>query len=309
MKYETAGDPMTGLRWTRKTPGKIAVELNSIGILVSEKTVAMLLKQMNYSLRVNHKKVALGGKPYDVEKRDGQFAYIKRLREKNMKTRLPIISVDAKKRELIGNFKNAGATWTRNPIPVNDHDFRSDATGIGISYGIYNTELNKGAIFVGTYHDTPLFAAESIERWWRREGVKDYPKEYSLHILADSGGSNSYRSRLWKFALQEKLADQHNLSVTVSHYPPGASKWNPIDHRLFSEISKNWAGRPLDSYETMLKYIRTTKTKTGLTVKAYLIRKKYETGIKVSDEEMESLFIERHKTCPEWNYTLHPRKM
>ena len=265
---------------------------------------------MGFSLKVNCKKAESGIRnPPEPQKRDKQFGYIAALRENFAKLQKPIISVDAKKKELIGNFKNNGASWQQLPIEVNDHDFPADAVGKAIPYGIYDTQKNTGAVFVGTTRDTPSFAVDSIETWWKTEGQTSYPDAKELLILADSGGSNSYRSRVWKYKIQSKLCDQFGLSVMVSHYPPGSSKWNPIEHRLFSEISKNWAGHPLDSYETALKYIRTTRTVTGLKVKAHFVRKKYEIGKKVSNKQMGQLSIEKHKSLPDWNYTLHPSKM
>ena len=303
MKHETAGDPMTGLKWTRRTTKKIADELRSVGIVVSPRTIAKLLEQMGFSLRVNHKKLSAGS-PKD---RDAQFCYIAELRERLVSKDGPIISVDTKKKELVGCFKNPGATWQREAIAVNDHDFRSMADGIAIPYGIYDTQANLGSVFVGTTYETPEFGVASIEKWWRYDGQRRYPDAHELLILADNGGCNGSRLRAWKHGLQHRLCERHGLTVTVAHYPTGASKWNPIEHRLFSEISKNWAGRPLDSYDTILKYLRTTKTSKGLAVKAYLDRKAYLKGIKISDEEMRELNISRPDTLPKWNYTLRPK--
>jgi hypothetical protein len=310
MKFETAGDPITGLKWTRRTTEKIANELKSIDIQVCSNTVGRLLKKMGFSLRVNHKKIASGGKKVTAEdqrNRDTQFRYIGDLRESFAKRSLPIISVDSKKKEKIGNFKNQGATYRRKPKMVNDHDFPSSAVGNGLPFGIYDTIGNLGSVYLGTTRDTPEFAVDSIAKWWKEEGTKRYPDAKELYILADSGGSNSARSRVWKYRLQTKMCDQYGLSITVSHYPPGTSKWNPIEHRLFSEISKNWSGEPLETYEKALKLIRTTKTSTGLKVKAHFVRKHYKTGQKVSDSEMNSLSITHHTKFPSWNYTLNPK--
>lgn len=310
MKFETAGDPITGLKWTRRTTEKIANELKSIDIQVCSNTVGRLLKKMGFSLRVNHKKIASGGKKVTAEdqrNRDTQFRYIGDLRESFAKRSLPIISVDSKKKEKIGNFKNQGATYRRKPKMVNDHDFPSSAVGNGLPFGIYDTIGNLGSVYLGTTRDTPEFAVDSIAKWWKEEGTKRYPDAKELYILADSGGSNSARSRVWKYRLQTKMCDQYGLSITVSHYPPGTSKWNPIEHRLFSEISKNWSGEPLETYEKSLKLIRTTKTSTGLKVKAHFVRKHYKTGQKVSDSEMNSLSITHHTKFPSWNYTLNPK--
>ena len=311
MKYETAGDPISGLKWTRKTTEKIADELESIGIKVSPNTAGKLLKKMGFSLRVNQKKIALGSKKksQDQENRNRQFMYISELRESFAQKGYPSISVDTKKKELIGNFKNHGSAYGRESRPVNDHDFASYSEGKGIPYGVYDTQANQGTVFIGITFDTAEFAVESIEKWWRKEGLRRYPQSKSILILADGGGSNGSRSRSWKLGIQEKLSDRHDLKVTVTHYPPGTSKWNPIEHRLFAEISKNWAGISLANYETMLKYIRSTKTKTGLKIKAHLVRKKYKKGKKVSDEQMSQIQIDKHDTLPDWNYTITPRKM
>ena len=304
MKYETAGDPVSGLRWTRKTTEKIADELSSLGIRVSRKTVAKLLKQMNFSLQTNQKKISNGSPP----ERDAQFANIAELRERFGRRGNPILSVDTKKKELVGRFKNPGRAWARQSDAVNDHDFRSMAKGIAIPYGIYDLQGNRGTVYVGTSHDTPQFAVECIEKWWRTEAQRRYPGRRHLLVLADTGGSNGATCRAWKHGIQDKLCNAHGLIVTVAHFPSGASKWNPIEHRLFSEISKNWAGRPLDSYETILNYIRTTKTKTGLEVNARLVKKNYAKGIKITDAAMAELNIKRPTSLPKWNYILRPSK-
>ncbi len=248
LQHDTAGDPMGGLKWTRRTTTKIAAELRSAGIELSDRTVAKLLKQMDFSLRVNHKKLSSSTSPED---RDAQFSHIAALSEHFLEQGLPLISVDTKKKELVGCFKNAGASWQAEPVLVNDHDFRSQAIGIAIPYGLYDLQANRGTIFVGITQDTPGFAVDCVEKWWRTEGRQRYAGAEHLAILADGGGSNSAASRAWKHGLQTRLCNRHSLRVCVAHYPPGTSKWNPIEHRLFSEISKNWAGRPLDSYETI----------------------------------------------------------
>jgi hypothetical protein len=303
MEVDTAGDPMTGIKWTRRTTEKIADELRSAGIEVCPNTVAKLLKGLAFRLRVNHKKLSRGSQA----DRDAQFAYIAGQRDTFARAGRPIVSIDSKKRELVGNFKNNGANWSQRPTLVNDHDFRSDATGIALPYGVYDLAANHGYLFVGTSHDTPAFAADNLARWWVYAGRRRYPDATELLVLADGGGSNGARTRAWKQSLQERLCDRHGLTVTVCHYPSGASKWNPIEHRVFSEISKNWAGRPLDSYETVLNYARTTRTKTGLGVNAYLVKTDYPTGIKVSDKEMDQLQLRPHDTQPTRNYTLIPR--
>lgn len=305
MRPETACDPITGLKWTQRTTAKIAAQLHKLGIEISDRTVAKLLKQMNYSLRVNHKKLSrVCG--VSAEERDAQFARIAEIREQFAAKGLPLISVDTKKKELIGRFKNAGTSWNREPVLVNDHDFRSESEGIVIPYGIYDLLANRGTVFVGTSYDTPEFAVESIEKWWRYEGQKRYGRARCMAILADSGGSNGTSCRAWKYGLHQQLCERHRIAVTVAHFPSGTSKWNPIEHRLFSEISKNWAGRPLDSYKTVLNFIQTTRTTTGLRLRAHLVRKGYKKGIKISDAEMSQLAITKDPTLPRWNYTLRP---
>jgi len=207
---------------------------------------------------------------------------------------------------MIGNFKNSGAKWDRSSILVNDHDFLSDASGVGISYGIYDPPRNRGAVCVGISHDTPAFAAHSIATWWKREGARCYGRTPKLLVLADSGGSNSCTSWAWKIELQTQVCNPFGIAVTIAHYPTGASKWNPIEHRLFSEISKNWAAEPLDSYEKMLKFIRTTGTKTGLTVTAYLDRNEYPTRLKPDPLLISSLRLTYGQMLPRWNYTIRP---
>src|SRR3989454_9577476 len=257
---------------------------------------------MDYSLRVNQKKVATDSSP----DRNLQFDYIADLRERFRRRHLPIISVDTKKRELVGNFKNNGARWDLRAWPVNDHDFRSDAIGVAIPYGIYQPLANRGSVVVGISHDTSAFAAHAIAHWWQREGSLQYPQSRQILILADTGGSNSCRRRCWKTEIQSQIADSFNLNVTIAHYPTGASKWNPIEHRLFSEISKNWAAEPLDSYNKMLKFIRTTSTKTGLVVTAYLDRNEYQTHLKPDPQLISSLRFTPGKVIPRWNYTIRP---
>ncbi|MGK5082960.1 ISAzo13 family transposase [Bdellovibrionota bacterium FG-1] len=308
MDYETAGDPMSGLKWTRKTTEKISAQLLRLGLRVSKNTVGRLLKQMDFSLRVNHKKLSRGSKTTQVI-RNEQFGTIRNFRDKFERNAHPVISVDTKKKELVGQFKNPGKTWRQTPELVNDHDFRSDGKGMAAPYGIYDTTSNRGFVCVGKSADTAEFAVDSIVSWWAHEGCKQYPDSRKLLILADAGGSNGCRTRAWKYQLQHKLCNIHGLTVNVSHYPPGASKWNPIEHRLFSEISKNWAGIPLSSFKTVLNYIRTTKTKTGLSVSARLIRRHYPKGVKITDAEMQKLRMDFHPNLPKWNYTIRPQKM
>ena len=301
LEHDTAGDPMTGLRWTRKTTAKVASQLGRLGIAVSARTVSRLLRKLKFSPRVNQKK--LGAKHPD---RDRQFGYISRLRQRFCRQGNPIISVDAKKRELVGHFKNAGAKWDREPTPVNDHDFRSLATGVAVLYGVYDPPANRGAMFVGVSHETSAFAAASIRRWWEQEGRRRYPQRKHLLILADTGGSNAASRGAWKDQLQQQLCQHCGLTVTVAHYPTGASKYNPIERRLFSQISGNWSGEPLESYEKILKFIRTTKTSTGLRVTARLDRRHYPLGVKPSAERLQELHVIRAKFAPRWNYTIKP---
>ena len=302
MKHEVAGDPCTGLKWTRRTTHKIARELRAVGIEVSARTVARLLKKLRFSLRINRKMIGRGSSP----DRDEQFTYIARLRTRFAKRHRPIVSIDSKKKEMVGNFKNGGTAWNRTAVLVNDHDFRSDATGMALPHGIYDVQGNRGTIFVGISHDTPDFAVDNLVRWWATEGRRRYPDTQKLLVLADGGGSNGPRNRAFKYGLQTRLCNVHHVAVTVCHYPAGASKWNPIEHRLFSEISKNWKGRPLDSYETILNYLRTTRTATGLRVKARLVMKRYTTGVKISLAQMKTIDLRPHKVQPQRNYTLHP---
>jgi hypothetical protein len=304
LQENTAGDP-SGKRglWTGKRLRQLARELGQLGIRVSPQTVRRLLAQLGYALHANAKSVSVS-----CAQRDEQFRYINRQRRRFLARCSPIISVDTKKKELVGQFKNAGRVWSRQPVAVHDHDFRSQAEGLATPYGIYDVLGNQGWVFVGRSHDTPDFAADNVAGWWRCSGRRHYPQAQELLILADSGGSNGARVRAWKCALQQQLADRFGLPVTVCHYPTGASKWNPIEHRLFSEISKNWAGQPLDSFQTILRLIAETTTQTGLRVNSRMVTKHYETGRKVSDQEMRELRLKKHQLLPEWNYTLYPRE-
>lgn len=300
---------MTGLKWTAKAVRKIAKELATTGIQANKDTVGNLMRDMGYSLRVNYKKLSKDTNitPQDRKIRNEQFRYIKMMRRRFAQAGDPTISVDTKKKEQIGQFKNPGTSWEKERRLVYDHDFASYAIGIGIPFGIYEPEANRGMVFVGTTHDTSEFAVECIQKWWCLTGRKRYSLSHQLLILADSGGSNGYRRYLWKYYLFEKLCKPYNLSVTVCHYPPYASKWNPIERRLFSEISKNWRGQPLTSYEKMLNFIRRTKTTTGLKVNAYLVERDYQTGQTITEEQWAKLPIVKHDIFPEWNYTLVPQ--
>ena len=293
---------MTSLKWTRKTTRKISRELSRAGLHVSRTTVARLLTDLDYSLRVNHKKLAGAKHP----QRNEQFEYISTLRQQCERTGTPWISVDTKKKELVGRYKNPGTVGSDAPRLVKDHDFRSEATGMAIPWGLFDGQAMRGHLFVGTSHDTPTFAVTALARWWDTAGRYCYPAPTELLILADGGGSNGARCRAWRYQLQHQICNRFGFAVTVCHYPPGTSKWNPIEHRLFSEVSKNWAGEPLESYEKMLNFIRTTRTDTGLTVNAELLDGEFLTGLKISDEQMAQLSIRPHEVCPNWNYTISP---
>jgi hypothetical protein len=302
----TAGDPMSALRWTNQSTQSMAEELTRRGHPVSDKTVARCLLEMGYSLQLN-RKTKEGRQHPD---RDAQFRYINRQEAIFRASGDPLISVDTKKKELVGAFQNKGRTWRPQgqPYPVNVHDFPSQAEGKAIPYGTYDVLQNRAVVNVGTSHDTSEFAVESIRRWWSLDGRRRYRAASRLLICADAGGSNSSRVRTWKVNLQN-LADEIGIPITVCHYPPGTSKWNRVEHRLFSFISLTWKGKPLWNYETVVNLIGATRTKTGLRVKAILDTNEYEIGIEVSKEQMAGLQIRRHKKHPAWNYTLSPRLM
>lgn len=307
MEHDTAGDPVCGLKWTRKTTQRIADELKRFGNCVCANTVGRLLKKLDFSLRVNHKKNECNSQ-VDPKERDRQFKYIRQFRQKFEKKGLPIISIDAKKKELIGNFKNNGKAYCRKPENVGVYDFPSDAEGKAVPYGIYDITTNKGFVNIGTNCDTPSFAVQSVESWWKNVGSFEYANAKQILILADSGGSNGSRSRVWKHDLYNKICTRYGIDVTVCHYPPGCSKWNPIEHRLFSAISSNWSGVPLRSWETLLNYISTTKNKKGLTVSAEIDTRIYQKGKRISDKQMKILPIEYHNKCPKWNYSFSAAK-
>jgi hypothetical protein len=301
---ETAGDPMSDQKWVRSSLRHLSVRLDAAGHPASPPTVARLLDQLGYALHVNAKKIEASA---DRPDRQAQFEHIAEQKAAFAAAGQPIISVDTKKKELIGNFKNRGATWSRAAAAVNVHDFLQDALGRAVPYGIYEPWRNQGTVYVGQSADTPQFAVDVIARWWESVGCPYYLSAERLLILADGGGSNAYRSRLWKQQIQEQLCDRYGLTVTVCHYPTGCSKWNPVEHRLFGPISLNWAGEPLRDWETMLAFIRGTNTTTGLAVQAFLHEGVYQTGGTVSDAAMETLNIDRHAVCPNWNYTIRPR--
>jgi len=299
---ETAGHPMNGKKWVRRSLRKLSRALQTGGFRASAMTVQRLLREAGYSLKANRKEDT----PVHPE-RDRQFRYIARVKRLFLTAGHPVISVDMKKKELIGDFKNPGQVWCLEAERVKAHDFRSDARGRAAPYGIYDLLNNLGYVYVGISGDTAELAVEAIVWWWEDEDRPPFPDESKVLILCDTGGSNGCRSRLWKQQLQERLADQLGIEVLVCHYPTGASKWNPIEHRLFGPISINWAGKPLRTWDTLLGYIRNTTTETGLRVKATLSQKIHQTGIKVSDEEMATLNLTRRKVCPQWNYCIRPR--
>lgn len=310
MKNETAGDPVSGCKWTHKTTAKIAKELSRVKIEVSANTVGRLLKQMNYSLRKNLKSLESGlSKPPDPQQRDMQFRYIRSQVRSFEEKGIPVISVDTKSREMIGPFHQPGRRWCREAIKVLDHDFPSDAQGVAIPYGIYDPIRNEGFVCVGTSKDTSQFAVDSISTWWTRAGSNHYPYAKDLLILADCGGSNGYRTKLWKRQLQNAFCNRFGIKVKVCHYPPGSSKWNPIEHRMFCFISNNWAAQPLIDYETVMKFLRSTCTASGLKIRAALLRKKYRRGIRVSNHEMKTIAIKSHTLRPKWNYSIAPSIM
>lgn len=301
----TRGDPESLLRWTCKSTRNIATVLSSRGYSVSHMSVARTLRDMEYSLQAN-KKTKEGNSHPD---RDLQFQFINSTAMSFINKKCPVISVDTKKKELVGNYKNAGQEWERRgkPLEVKGHDFPDPKVSKAIPYGVYDIADNKGWVNVGTNSDTAEFAVESIRFWWKEMGRKKYKKSKRILICADSGGSNGSRSHLWKKELQE-LASETGLRISVCHFPPGTSKWNKIEHKLFSFITMNWRGRPLTSYRTIVKLIASTKTKSGLTVKVRLDKRKYKKGIKVPKKIMEALNIVQAGFHGEWNYTIAPHK-
>jgi transposase len=297
------GDPMSPLRWTTKSTRNLADELTRQGHKVGADTVGDLLREEGFSLQGNAKTLE-GTRHPD---RDAQFRYISEQVKDHQATADPVISVDTKKKELIGEFANAGRDWRPKgqPAAVRTHDFPGDSAGKAIPYGVYDVTANAGWVNVGTDHDTAAFAVESIRRWWKAAGSSEYPRARRLLITADAGGSNGYRTRAWKTGLAG-LAEQTGLEITCCHFPPGTSKWNKVEHRLFSHITMNWRGRPLTSHDVIINSIAATTTRTGLTVQADLDDGTYPTGVKVSNAQMAALPISRHPFHGDWNYTLHP---
>lgn len=299
----TRGDPESPLRWTCKSTRRLADELTRQRHAVSDRTVAFLLKERGYSLQANRKTREGGSHP----DRNAQFEYINSSVLRFQKRGRPAISVDTKKKELVGDFQNSGREWRPRgkPEDVRVHDFQDKLLGKAIPYGVYDIVSNQGWVNVGIDHDTAQFAANSIQRWWTRMGQRRFPKATELLITADGGGSNSHRSRLWKVCLQE-LANDLDMKLHICHFPPGTSKWNKIEHRLFSFITQNWRGKPLVSVQTIVNLIASTKTRKGLIVKAAIDDNHYETNIKVTDEELGRVKLKRNKFHGDWNYTISP---
>jgi transposase len=301
----TRGDPESPLRWTCKSTRRLAEELTSQGHRIGYRSVAWLLHEAGYSLQAN-RKTREGNQHPD---RNAQFAFINTQATRFQKRGQPVISVDTKKKELVGDFKNPGSEWQPQGQPerVRVHDFKDEELGKAIPYGVYDVTNNQGWVSVGIDHDTAYFATASIRRWWEEMGSARFPRAKELFITADGGGSNSFKTRLWKVALQ-KLANAVGLKLTVSHFPPGTSKWNKVEHRLFSFITQNWRGKPLVSVQVIVNLIAATRTSKGLIVKAAIDDRKYETGIEVTDEQMAKLKLEPASFHGEWNYTIKPKK-
>ena len=301
LEENTAGDPMSKLKWTNKSTYTIAKELTLKGKNISEVTTGRIIKKLGYSLQANIKSKESGSS----EERDSQFRYINGQVKKFDRKKMPAISVDTKKKELVGNFKNNGRKWMKKGKAeiVNVYDFEYLSKGKAIPYGIYEILKNNGFVNVGISHDTSEFAVESINQWWRNIGKKNYPKAKALLICADGGGSNASRSKLWKFYLQ-KFANKTGLKITVCHFPPGTSKWNKIEHKMFSFISMNWRGKPLTNYELIINLIEGTTTKKGLKINAKIDKKIYELGKKILEEEFNKINIEEHQINSKWNYTI-----
>jgi transposase len=299
----TRGDPRSPLRWTCKSTRQLSQELERKGYSLSNVTVADLLHRMGYSLQANAKTLEGASHP----DRDAQFQYINAQVKAFLRRHQPVISVDTKKKELVGKFKNVGQEWQPEGKPerVEIHDFASPGFPKVIPYGVYDIGKNLGWVNVGMDHDTASFAVASIRRWWFAMGQEVYPRATDLLICADCGGSNGYRVRLWKIELQD-FASETGLGVTICHFPPGTSKWNKVEHRLFSHISMNWRGRPLTSHQVIVKLIGETTTRTGLEVEAQLDRRKYPTKVKITDEEMKRVKIKAHNFHGEWNYSINP---
>lgn len=300
----TRGDPTSPLRWTCKSRAKLATALSKAGWQVSSTTVGRLLNELGYRLQSVRKSTEGTSHP----DRNAQFEHINASAQDCLQRQQPVVSVDTKKKELVGDFKNNGREWHPKASPEKAlvHDFPQDAAGKAIPYGVYDMGRNEAWVNVGRDHDTPAFAVASIRRWWTAMGKSRYPNAEELYITADAGGSNGYRSRAWKHELQ-KFADETHLRIRVSHFPPGTSKWNKIEHRLFCHITQNWRGKPLRTFETVVELIGNTRTAAGLRVKAKLDKRKYPKGVVTTNDEMDALALHRHDFHGDWNYELHPR--
>jgi hypothetical protein len=301
---EVAGSPEGQAIWVRSSCRKLAEQLKERGFVMSYRTVWLILKRMGFSMKTHIRNRR--GLTSNPEGRDEQFRYIASQRKAFCQAGLPVISVDTKKKELIGNFRNPGKTWCRRPREVNEQVYASQAQCLAVPFGVYDVGKNTGYVVVGMSYNTSEFAVSSISKWWEDEGRMVYPGTSQLLIVADGGGGNGNRSRAWRWNLHERICNSYRLTVTVCHYPPGCSKWNPVERRLFSQITTNWAGKPLRSLAIMLAYIRGTTTTTGLTVKAILDRGTYPKGQRVSQKEMDALDLTPHEVHPEWNYTIGP---
>ena len=301
----TRGDPQSPLRWTCKSTRKLAAELTACGHPIGERKVASLLHDLHYSLQANRKTREGAGHP----DRNAQFDFINEQTKAFQRRGQPVVSVDAKKKELVGEFKNGGREWQPQgqPEAVRVYDFPDPVRGKAIPYGVYDVTANQGWVSVGTDHDTAEFAVATVQQWWRQMGALAYPHATEVLILADGGGSNSARSRLWKTQLQQ-LADETGVRISVCHFPPGTSKWNKIEHRMFAHITQNWRGRPLVSHEVVVNLIGHTTTRKGLQIRAELDPRAYPTGIKVPDDELARVRIEKHAFHGEWNYTIAPQE-
>jgi transposase len=300
----TRGDPESPLRWTCKGRAKLAAALSEQGWRVSSTSVGRMLNNLGYRPQSVRKRNEGASHP----DRNAQFEHINTTADAYLSQGQPVISVDTKKKGLVGDFKNGGREWQPKGTPERTlvHDFAQDATGKAVPYGVYDMARNKAWVSVGRSHDTSQFAAASIRRWWSSMGRRAYPHAHTLFITADAGGSNGYRSRVWKHELQ-KFADDAKLRIRVSHFPPGTSKWNKIEHRLFCHITQNWRGKPLRTFETIVELIANTRTQAGLRVKAVLDKKKYKKGVSITNKQMDPLSLHRDEFRGEWNYELHPR--
>ena len=300
----TAGDPVTGIKWTRKTAQELSAALKRQGYRIGPDTVRRLLRQQQYALRANRKRLT---KKQDPD-RDRQMRYLIRKRHEYQKAGFAVLSIDAKERELIGLFKNPGRTWRKTAIAVLESDYPSEADGVVIPYGIYDVNQNEGFVVLGTSHQTPEFVVAALRLWWIKVGERRYGDTRRLLIEADCGGGNGYRCWLWKWGLQQ-LADEFGLTILVTHLPTGASKWNPVEHKLFCHIESNWAGQPLVTYKTALNFTRTTTTDTGLHCRAYLDKTVYQTGQKITKAQKAQINLKPGRVLPRWNYTIRPHKL